>query len=315
MTAPDGAGTPATSPDRVTLVVNPASGAGRARRVAPAFLGRLAEHGIRTTVEVSSSADDLRARVRRLREDGAPVVAVAGGDGTVHLAIQELAGSATSFALLPTGTGDDNARTLGLPLGDPRAAADVVAHGIDREVDLAHVTAADGTQRYFLGVLSAGFDSFVNERANAMTWPRGKAKYAAAIVGELRVFRPVRYDADIDGRTVADGAMLVAVGNGRSYGGGMLICPEADVHDGVLDVTWLQAVGIPTFLRAFPSVFRGTHVQRGDVATYRGRSIRLSAEGQLAYADGERVGPLPIDIHALPAALRVRMPGGARTLG
>ena len=141
-----------------------------------------------------------------------------------------------------------------------------------------------------------------------MSWPKGKAKYAAAIVGELRVFKPVRYDADIDGVSVSEGAMLVAVGNGRFYGGGMLICPDADVHDGVLDVTWLEAVGIPTFLRAFPSVFRGTHVRRGDVRTFRGESIRLVAAGQLAYADGERVGPLPIDIRVLPSALRVRVP-------
>ncbi len=309
MTAAPGPGDEGSSPpERITLVVNPSSGAGRARSLVPAFLGRLAEHGIRTSVEVSGSADDLRARVRRLRDEGASLVAVAGGDGTAHLAIQELADSAAALALLPTGTGDDNARTLGLPLGDPRAAADAVAFGVDRGVDLAHVTAADGTERYFLGVLSAGFDSFVNERANAMSWPKGKAKYAAAIVGELRVFKPVRYEADIDGVAVSEGAMLVAVGNGRSYGGGMLICPDADVHDGVLDVTWLEAVGIPTFLRAFPSVFRGTHVRRGDVRTFRGSSIRLVADGQLAYADGERVGPLPIDIRVVPSALRVRVP-------
>lgn len=313
MTVPDGRGT--SPPDRVTIVVNPSSGSGRARSAVPAFLGRLAEHGIRTGIEVSEGAEDLRARVRRLRDEGATLVVVAGGDGTAHLAVQELAEGPTALGLLPVGTGDDNARTLGIPLGDPRAAADAVALGEDRAVDLAHVTAGDGTERYFLGVLSAGFDSFVNERANAMRWPRGKAKYAAAIVGELRVFAPVRYDADIDGRRVSEGAMLVAVGNGISYGGGMLICPDAEVDDAVLDVTWLEAVGIPTFLRAFPSVFRGTHVRRSDVATYRGRVIRLAAEGQLAYADGERVGPLPVDIRVVPAALRVRVPAPARTLG
>lgn len=296
------------------LIVNPSSGGGRARRVVPDFVGRLTERGVPVRVQASTDAADLRARVRAVVDSGAPAVVVAGGDGTLHLAVQELAGSATALAILPTGTGDDNARTLGIPLGSPADAADAVVDGEDRSVDLAHVVAGDGTERHFLGVLSAGFDSFVNERANAMRWPTGRAKYAVAILGELRVFRPVQYSARIDGARIDRGAMLVAVGNGRSYGGGMRICPDAEVDDGLLDVTWLHAVGLPTFLRAFPSVFSGKHVHRSDVSTYRARDVRLEGAGQLAYADGERVGPLPIEITVRPGALRVRTPRGGRSL-
>ncbi|MBM3688320.1 MAG: YegS/Rv2252/BmrU family lipid kinase [Actinobacteria bacterium] len=293
----------------VTIIVNPTSGGGRAGKAMPSFVGALQALGVRAIVEASRDARDLRARIAQTRDAGAREVVVAGGDGTLHHAVQELAGSETALAILPVGTGDDNARTLGIPLRDPAGAARALAEGVRRRVDLAEVTAADGTQRYFLGVLSAGFDSFVNERANRMTWPKGKARYVVAIAGELRTFRPVEYTAILDGREIREGAMLVAVGNGVSYGGGMKVCPGAVPDDGLLDVTWLHAVSTPTFIRVFPSVFSGTHVNKPFVSTYRAREIELSAPGQLAYADGERVGPLPISIRLRPGVLSVIVPG------
>lgn len=295
----------------VTIVVNPTSGGGRAARALPAFVGALQARDIRTVVKASRDADDLRVLVAQARDSGVPEVVVAGGDGTLHHAVQELAGSDTALAILPIGTGDDNARTLGIPFRDPAGAAAAVAAGNSRRIDLAEVVTDDGTRRYFLGVLSAGFDSFVNERANRMSWPRGKARYVVAIAGELRTFRPVEYTAALDGREVRDGAMLVAVGNGISYGGGMKVCPGAVPDDGLLDITWLHAVSTPTFIRVFPSVFSGSHVDKPFVSTYQAREISLDAPGQLAYADGERIGPLPIGIRARPGALSVVVPAPA----
>lgn len=292
----------------VEVVVNPTSGGGRARRAVPAFVDGLRARGVSASVHSPRDAVDFRARVAAIRASGAPEVVIAGGDGTIHLAVQELVGGETALAVLPIGTGDDNARTLGIPLGDPAAAAGLVADSPVRSVDVAQVTSADGSERYFLGVLSAGFDSFVNERANRMSWPKGKARYLVAILGELRTFKPVPYTARIDGASVSSGAMLVAIGNGISYGGGMKVCPSAIPDDGLLDVTWLKAVSTGTFIRVFPSVFSGTHVDKPYVATYRGREIALEAPGQIAYADGERVGPLPISVRSCPAALRVVAP-------
>jgi len=295
----------------ITIVVNPTSGGGRAAKALPAFVGTLQAAGARPVVRASRDADDLRRIVRDVRDSGARVVVVAGGDGTLHHAVQELAGSTTALAILPIGTGDDNARTLGIPLKDPVRAARAVLGDRTRTIDLGEVTADDGTHRYFLGVLSAGFDSFVNERANRMHWPKGKARYVVAIAGELRTFRPVEYTAQMDGTEFRQGAMLVAVGNGVSYGGGMKVCPGAVPDDGLLDVTWLHAVSTPTFIRVFPSVFSGSHVNKDFVSTFQARSIRLEAAGQLAYADGERVGPLPISIRSRPGALGVVVPSPA----
>ena len=289
----------------LTLVANPSSGRGRVARMLPAIQAALAAEGIDARIAVSRDAEDLRSSVRRARDAGDERVIVCGGDGTLHLAAQELAGGDTALGIVPAGTGDDNARTLGIPRGDVAAATRLAATGPVSRIDLGRVVVADGTERVFLGVLSSGFDSLVNERANVMTWPKGNARYVVAILGELRTFRPVPYRAILDGRKVEGDAMLVAVGNGISYGGGMRVCPDAAPDDGMLDVTWLHGVSKATFLRVFPQVFSGSHTRSPHVSTTRASSLELDAPGQLAYADGERIGPLPATIAVARGALPV----------
>lgn len=293
----------------IPVIANPSSGRGRAGRLLPEVTATLVETGLAPDVVITRDGDDLRQAVRAVRDAGHERVIVCGGDGSLHLAIQELAGSGTALGVIPAGTGDDNARTLGIPRRDARAATLLAATGSITRVDLGHVITVDGASKYFLGVLSSGFDSLVNERANAMTRPRGDARYLVAIVAELRTFRPVPYVAELDGRPVAGDAMLVAIGNGASYGGGMRVCPDADPGDGMLDVTWLHGVSKATFLRVFPQVFQGGHVRSRHVSTTRARRITLEAPGQIVYADGEFVGPLPAVIEICPGALGVARGG------
>ena len=180
-------------------------------------------------------------------------------------------------------------------------------------MDAGHAISADGVARYFLGVLSSGFDSMVNERANTMSWPKGNARYLASILAELRTFRAVPYvmvlDEGLDSEVRAEKpGMLVAVGNGTQYGGGMKVCPGALVDDGLLAVTFLDQLSIPTFLRVFPTVYKGTHVQRPEVHEHSATTVTLDAPGQVAYADGERIGPLPVAIRVVPGAVRLLVP-------
>lgn len=293
---------------RVALLVNPTSGRGRGGRLAPVAARRLLERGVDVTVHVGASPADMERLAREAVADGVDAVVACGGDGTVNLVLQAVAGTQTPLGMVPVGTGDDNARTMGIPLEDPAAAADVVADGFVRTVDAATVESADGTRRWFVGVLSSGFDSNVNERANRISWPKGQARYVVSILGELRTFTPVDYRVVLDDEELVGRGMLVSVGNGISYGGGMKVCPGAVVDDGLLDLTWLHEVGKGTFLKVFPRVFKGTHVEHPSVTTHRGRRVRIEADGQIAYADGERIGPLPIDVEVHPGALRVLVP-------
>lgn len=291
----------------VVLIANPAAGRGSAVERARAASAALARVQVAAEVCTPQTPQAAVVIAREAAASGATAVVACGGDGTMHTVLQAVAGTSTPFAILPCGTGDDNAHQLRTP-GEPNAwAAELGAalqSGRIRTIDLGRAT-ADSEQRWFMGVLSTGFDSCVNERANRMSWPRGQAKYLASILAELGSFVPVPYRVTVDGVEHADTGMLVCVGNGSRYGGGMLVCPDAVVDDGLLDLTWLGEVPRATFLRVFPTVFRGTHVRHRAVRTLRGRSIRIEGAGQVAYADGERLGELPVEITVVPQALRV----------
>ena len=298
----------------VVLLANPASGRGRSLAAAHSMAERLQILGVSTQLVCGTSAGDAQAQLADVVFESKPAAVVAcGGDGTVSMALQAVAGTSTALGMLPVGTGNDNATAFGVP-ADPRAGADLVADVLRTqafvEVDAGRVTSSDGVTRWFLGVLSSGFDSCVNERANAMTWPTGQARYVAAIVGELRVFRAVPYSLVIDAGLPSESridkpGMLVAVANGPQYGGGMKVAPAARMNDGQLDVIFLDELSTPTFLRVFPSVYAGTHIRRPEVHQLKASTISIDAPGQTVYADGERVGPLPAQIEIVPRTVRV----------
>jgi diacylglycerol kinase (ATP) len=295
---------------RVAFLINPAAGGGRAARRVPPVIERLRRSGVEVEALTGTDARDALRLATGAVHSGVDALIAAGGDGSVNLAVQAIGDSGTTLGIIPLGTGNDNARSFGLPRGDPLAAADVISAGHTRLVDVGVATTADGSERRFTGVLSSGFDSQVNERANRMSFPPGRAKYLAAIVAQLATFRPTHYDVSLSEGTesVSGLGMLVAVGNGPAYGGGMLVCPAAEVSDGLLHVTFLHEVGTPTFLRILPTVFSGNHIKHSSVSVHSGTYVRIAAVDQLAYADGERIGPLPVDIALLPKNLRIFTP-------
>lgn len=285
---------------RIALVVNPTSGRGRGARIAPAVRERIAAAGPTVDVHTTTCAEDVGRIAAEVVASGADAVALIGGDGTVHLGAQVLANSGMPFGVIPAGTGNDFARGIGVPLGDPAAAADLVIAGRTRTIDLA--VAKD---RFITTVVAGGFDSLVNKRANAMSWPKGSSRYTVATLAELRTFKPLEYVVTVDDEVIETKAMLVAVGTGPTYGGGLQICAGAQIDDGLLDVTIIEPVSRMTLLQLFPKLSKGTHVGHPAVRAVRGRSVRIDSPGITAYADGEVLGPLPVDIGVAPGALTV----------
>jgi diacylglycerol kinase (ATP) len=285
---------------RIALVVNPTSGKGLGARVAPVVRRRLEAAGLTVDEYTTSCAEDVGRISADVVASGADAVALVGGDGTIHLGAQVLANSGMPFGVIPAGTGNDFARSIGVPLKDPVRATDLIVAGNTRSVDLA--VAKD---EYITTVVAGGFDSLVNKRANAMSWPRGNARYTLATLAELRTFKPLEYVVTVDGEVIETKAMLVAVGTGPTYGGGLQICAGAEIDDGLLDVTIIQPVSRFTLLQMFPKLAKGTHVGHPMLRTVRGRSVRIESPGITAYADGEPLGPLPVDITIAPGALTV----------
>jgi diacylglycerol kinase (ATP) len=295
--------------DELVVLVNPAARGGRGLRLLDPVLRRLRRDGRPVSVIVGATAADALDRARAAVATGPGALVAFGGDGLVHLAVQAVIGTGVPLGIVPAGTGNDIAAALGIPRGDPLAAAGIVLDGTPTRVDAARI----GADRWFAGVLACGFDSRVNERANALTWPGGTARYLRAVAQELRVFRPIRFTVTLDGEPAEHEAMLVAVANTRSYGAGMRICPDASPHDGLLDVLILRALPRAAFLTALPRVYWGGHVTHPAVTIRRARTVRLEAADVIAYADGERIGPAPLDCAVAPGALSVLLPRSAAT--
>jgi diacylglycerol kinase (ATP) len=298
---------------QLVLLVNPAARGGRTIRLLEPVVRRLRAGGADVSVIVGSDAADALERACAAVAERPDALVAFGGDGLVHLAVQAVAGTDVPLGIIPAGTGNDIASALGVPRKDPMAAARAVLRMKTRMVDAASAKgggadepAGGMVEELFAGVLCCGFDSRVNERANRLTWPPGKARYLVAMAGELRTFAPIPFRLTLDGDEVVEReAMLVAVGNTGSYGAGMRVCPGAAPDDGLLDVVVLGALSKGEFLRVFPSVYRGTHVDHPAVSVRKVRSVRLEAPDVVAYADGERVGPVPITCEVRPGALRV----------
>jgi len=289
---------------RLVVVANPTAGRGKGGRLVGKVDRMLAEAGIAHEFRISGSAEELIAHVRTAAEEGARTIAVLGGDGSVGLAANGILETGATLAILPSGTGDDFAHSLGV--GSLGAAVRALADPNVVPIDVVRVT-TDTERRVYVNVAGAGFDSEVTEAANAMRIDLGATgTYIASVLKVLSRFTPAGFRIELDGEIVEGPHMLVVVANAVRYGGGMRVAPDASVVDGALDVLLLRALGTGAFLRAFPKVFRGTHVRHPAVTMTTARRIAIDADRRVqVYADGERIGPLPARFEVVPGALPI----------
>lgn len=314
----------------IRIIVNPTAGGGRALGEASRLARACADSGLPTHVHVSSGRDDT---IRTAREASALGLVVAcGGDGTVHDCLNGVLQAQTSvprLAIWPVGTGNDIDRGLRLTTpayadtaqhrdgaqGDGAQArgmpsvetfVDAVIADDFRAVDVGTIDCDDvDTTSFFLGVASCGFDSDVNERANAMPARVGKARYLLGVARELPAVRPRWYAIDSDGSDRSMAGMVLAIGNGPAYGSGMLVCPSADMADGSLDVTLVTDTPRRTFVSVLPRVYSGRHIDHPSVVAWTAKRLRIDAPESIVYADGERIGALPAVVSVRPGALEV----------
>ncbi|OBI78086.1 diacylglycerol kinase [Mycobacterium sp. E740] len=293
---------------RVTMLTNPASGHGSAPHAAERAVAQFHRRGVDVVAIAGTDAEHARKLVEGALERGMDALVVAGGDGIISLALQVLAQTDIPLGIIPAGTGNDHAREFDIPTRDPEAAADVVVDGAAGTIDLGRIRCSDGTQKWFGTVMAAGFDSLVTDRTNRMRWPHGRMRYNLAMVAEMSKLRLLPFRLSFDGQEMTTELTLAAFGNTRSYGGGMRICPNADPTDGLLDVTMVASASRTKLIRLFPTVFKGTHVHLDEVRTARAKTITVDSPGINAYADGEYMCPLPVEVSAVPGALKILTP-------
>ncbi|MGN6189584.1 MAG: diacylglycerol/lipid kinase family protein [Conexibacter sp.] len=284
----------------VALIVNPTAGGGRALRALPEVERALRATGLR--VRLAHTRDlDHACELGRAAGAAGEIAAALGGDGLVGAVADGLrqSGGDGLLAILPGGRGNDFARGLGIPRG-PAAAAATIANGRERAIDLGLCG-----ERAFVGIASCGFDSDANRIANATRVP-GDAAYLYGALRALAGWKPARFALTLDGEHVEHVGYSVAAANGRQYGGGMVLAPDASLDDGCFDVVTVADVPKRRFLRALPRVFTGAHVRNEEVAVRRARELTIAADRPFdLYADGDPIAQLPATVTTLPAAVRV----------
>ncbi|MGQ4596510.1 YegS/Rv2252/BmrU family lipid kinase [Nocardia sp. R6R-6] len=309
----------------VTVVTNPRSGHGRGGDVAPSVIARFRAGGVEVTEVCAASAAESVRQVRESIAGGCgakpDAVVCVGGDGLINVTLAAVAETGVALGMIPAGTGNDLARELGVPTDDPAAAADLILRGRTRTIDLGRIeSTGSGEPMWFATVAGTGFDARVTLRANDMRWPKGRLRYTVAALAEIAGRFTVPYRVELSGAVTAGltdpgagsrletEAVMIAVGNARTYGGGMVICPDALLDDGLLDLTVVGPLSRAQMLRLLPALSAGRRPNHPAIEQFRAAAVTLSAPGTPATADGEPAGTLPITIRAVPAALTVLVP-------
>lgn len=298
------------------VVTNPTAGSGRGARWGAQALAALSARGHRV-LDLSggsweSSLDRARAAVGDL-----DALVVVGGDGMVHLGVQACARTDLPLGIIAAGSGNDVASTLGLPVHDIPAAVRAVERGLDgarTAIDLGCMTGPGvvdpSGRRWFAAVLSAGIDAAIAAAGARMRFPRGPHKYTVATALELPRFRPYGVRLEVDGRQWEQECTLVAVANGPVFGGGLKVSRDSSVTDGMLELVVAEPLSRAGIVRLFPRLYDGSVIDQPPVTVVRARQLRIGpaeagAPLPAAFADGELVGPAPLDVRVEAAALSV----------
>jgi YegS/Rv2252/BmrU family lipid kinase len=289
----------------LTLLVNPASAGGKTLKLLPAVEqaldARRAVFRVQRTKGLEHGAEQALLAI-----EAGEVPVVMSGDGLLGAVGGAMAGSETPLGIVPGGRGNDLARVLGVPT-DPEQAVATLFAGHSRRIDVGE---ANG--RRFLGIVSVGFDSECNRRANEVKLIRSNLVYVYSLFRTLIGWKPARFTIRVDDERIRLSGYSVSVANNSTFGGGMRIAPDANLEDGLFEVIAIGEVGKLRFLANLPKVFKGTHVDGEEVRVFRASHLELSASKAFpVYADGEHLTDLPAALRVLPRALSVLTPAPA----
>jgi len=291
---------------KTLCIINPVAGKGRAIQAWRSVQGELRQIYSKLDLEYTSCAGDATLVAREAVNKGYQLVIVFGGDGTLNEVVNGLAGSDTALAIVPSGSGNDFARSLGLSK-DPKQAIATIAVSKKKRLDLGRFAG-----RYFLNMGGLGFDADVAHRINGKRLLRGQLAYLIAVLQALGAYDSYRVELRIDDQKLEEETIMVSVGNGQYAGGGFRLLPHASLEDGLLDIMVVRKTSRLDIISTLPALYKGTHLGHPKCSFYRGREVNINLlepnKKVFAQVDGQEFQEFPLEFGIIPGALQVIVP-------
>jgi diacylglycerol kinase (ATP) len=280
------------------FIVNPVAGRGKSLHTWARIKSKISFSY--EFVLTGAPGEARQAAAKALSEGFGRVIAV-GGDGTVSEVVNGIAKGDAVLGIIPTGTGNDFVKSLGISL-NPIEALSLLDKGYSQAIDLGMYVGG-----YYINVAGAGLDAEVVKMTNErLRFLGGAPAYAVSLLATIGRFLPREAIIDIDGRQIRRTVWLISAANGRYYGGGMKICPEARLDDGLLDICIINETSRPELIRFFPTVFTGRHTKHPSFELIRGKSVKIAFSKPCSVqVDGEVIGTTPLEISVIPSGIRV----------
>jgi YegS/Rv2252/BmrU family lipid kinase len=288
---------------KVGYIVNPAAGKKQAVERINQMKRAALDRGFEAAAYITEGFGDAAGKGQRAVDEGCDVVVAVGGDGTVSELVNGILGSGAVMGIIPAGSGNDFARTLGIPSNFDEALG-CILNGRIRSIDIGVVN-----DRYFVNVASVGFDARVAMETNKIKKRvSGPLAYVLGVFKTLAEYKPFDIELETETEKIRKQATLVALANGKYYGGGMKIAPGAVPDDGLLEVYVVDGMSRLKILRLFPLIYSGRHTGRPEVRGFRAKSVNIRCQNGYINSDGEVIGQCPASFGIMPAALDVIVP-------
>ena len=285
---------------KTLIILNPVSAKGRAMDLRKEIESEFKKLKLDYQIHISKSLQDMMNATKKNLKNGFTNFIGVGGDGTIHYMANILAGTDKNLGVIPTGSGNDIAVNLGLP-SDVKSCCRIIKKGATKRLDLGLIN----DKYYYLCIAGSGFDSQVNDLANNTRLPvKGPAKYSYSVYKTLITFKSKKFFMDYDNSQREVFGMMITASNMPSYGGGMRITPDADPEDGLFDICIIKRMSKLHFIKVFPKVYEGKHIEDSNVEIFRTSYLKLDSEYQFSvFADGEYICKLPASFKVAPKKL------------
>lgn len=289
---------------KIKLILNPAAGRGKAKRTIPAIKQIFRDLKVDFEMDITQRPGEATYLSREALRRNFRLIVAAGGDGTINEIVNGIVGSDAILGVIPLGLGNDFAKAIDIPPG-LKDACRVIHNGTTREIDVGKVN-----NRYFINGLGIGFDAWVaweSHKIRCFFFP--KLLYLYTVIRLLFRYKSASIRIDLTDTVLDKKALLIAIGNGKSSGGGFLLTPEAELDDGLIDVCIIDDISRLKLLRQLPKALKGTHKSLPYVTSLKTKRLTVDSSSLLlAHVDGEILEDNHYQIEILPRSLKVITP-------